>query len=297
MNPMNDGPPLERAIVCDDGTSAGAAALSAARYLMDGLGVDAHVIHAVDVPDPSVVGGDPAVELERRRNFESQAGGWLEGRAAEEIGPGIHTSVGFGRPARVIQAAVEEHNADLVIVGPHTKEHMFDFGGTQRAVFGGTSCHVWSQPGKLGEIERILCPTDLSPLSMQALDMARAMARALTLPLHVIHASEPPVFSEPGGFYGGIETPAYVVESLHDAAEKRFASAMDAYDFEDVPGASRAFHVGPPVPVIEDARQASDLVILGTRGHTGLGAALLGGTAYAVLKAGTSPVLAVRGQG
>lgn len=289
--------PFERALVCDDGTAAGDMALGAARFLLDQLGVDAHVVHAVDVPDPADVGGNPADELARRHDFETRAGEWLERRATEKVGPGIHTSLRFGRPAAVVKRAAHELHADLVIMGPHTKAHIFDFGGTQRAVFAGTDCHVWSQPVPLTSVERIVCPTDLSEISLGALAQARDLARALTLPLHVLHASAPPILAEPSVIYGDVQTPSYVIESLHEAAEKRFDAAMDAFDFEDVPGVSRAFHVGAPVPVIEDAREPGDLLVIGTRGHTGISAALLGGTAYAVLKGGGGPVLAIRPRG
>lgn len=285
--------PFKTALVCDDGAAAGDAALSAGRFLSDQLGTSVHVVHVVDIPSADHVAGDPTEEMERRRSFTERAAEWLAKRAQGAVAADCESTLHLGKPSASIIESASNTGADLVVLGPHAKE-LFDFGGTQRAIFAGTQCSIWSQPAPMGEIERILCPCDLSALSMKALGIARDLSRALTIPLHVIFVSEPPVFVEPTVMYGEVPTPAYVVDGMHEFAESRFNEAMDAFDFEDVPGASHAFIVGSPTISILDARSPGDLLVMGTRGHTGLSAALMGGTTYGILKDASGPVLAVR---
>ncbi len=284
---------FKKALVCDDGKSAGDAALSVGRYLSEQLGTPIHVLHAVDIPSAEHVAGDPSEELERRRLFTQGAANWMEERVHGAVSPKCTTSLHLGKPTASVIKTAKEIEADLVVLGPHEKEFL-DFGGTQRAIFAGTKCSIWSQPAPLSSIERIVCPCDLSPLSMAALDVARDLARALTIPLHVLSASEPPIFVEPTVMYGDVPTPTYVIESLHEAAEARFNEAMASVNFEDIPGATHEFLIGAPVPTILDMQTPTDLVVMGTRGHTGLTAAILGGTTYSVLKHAKGPVLAVR---
>lgn len=285
--------PFKKALVCDDGAAAGDAALSAGRFLSDQLGTAVQVVHAVDIPSADCVAGDPTEELERRRLFTDRATDWLAERAQSAVSKDCESTLHLGKPSASVIQTASDSGADLVVLGPHKKE-LFDFGGTQRAIFAGTQCSIWSQPAPLVEIERIFCPCDLSELSMKALGVARDLSRALTIPLHVLYVSEPPVFVEPTVMYGEVPMPTYVVDSLHEFAESRFNEAMEAFDFEDVPGASHVFTVGAITMSILDARAPGDLLVMGTRGHTGLSAALMGGTTYDVLKDASGPVLAVR---
>ena len=287
---------FQHAVVADDGKAGGDLALQAASFLSEHFSTALDVVHAIDLPDPRDVGGDPAVHLQMRERIVSNARTWLRARVDNALGKraGIATTyVNFGRGSAVLTAHAKQHGDDLVVLGPHSKEHLLDFGGTQRAVFSALECDVWSQPERLVPITRVLAPCDLSSLSMRALAKATHIAKTLSVPLRVLNASAPPVFIEPGPMYGDSSMPTYVVDSMHEAAKERFDAAMGTVDFGGVE-TGFDFEIGGAVPVITAARRPGDLLVLGTRGHTGLGAALLGGTAYAVLKAGGGPTLAVR---
>ncbi|MEM6671627.1 MAG: universal stress protein [Planctomycetota bacterium] len=289
--------PFELAVVGDDGRRGGDLSLAAARWISESFGTKLHVVHTIDVPDADEIAGRPDEIVERRENLAIRASDWLNGRVREQLGAAAENAeaqVDFGRPHVALLRAARSSGADLVIVGPHAKEHFFDLGGTQRAVFSGAPCHVWSQPGPIEPIERVLAPTDLSDRSLAALEVARDLALHLGVPIVTLHSSPPPAFVEPTAM-GAAETgmPTYVVDGLHDMARERFESRMGAFEWKGAETEAR-FVVGAAVPAIEDAREPGDLVVMGTHGHTGISAAILGGVTYAVLKSASGPVLALR---
>ncbi|MEM9379207.1 MAG: universal stress protein [Planctomycetota bacterium] len=289
--------PFQLAVVGDDGARGGDLALDAAASLMRSIGCRLHVVHSIDVPDADEIAGRPDEIVERREALAQRATEWLRARCDERFGDlasKVEAQVDFGRPHVALLRAARSLDADLVVLGPHRKEHFFDLGGTQRAVFSAAPCHVWSQPSDSVPIERVLAACDLSDRSMAALAVARDVAAHLGVPMCVLHCSPPPAFVEPTAM-GVAETgmPTYVVDGLHDLAEERFESKMKSFDLGDV-ACERRFVVGATVTALEDAREPSDLVVMGTHGHTGISAALLGGVTYSVLKSAKGPVLALR---
>lgn len=286
--------PFELAVIGDDGRRGGDLALAAAKTIAASFGTKLHVVHSIDVPDADEVAGRPDEIVARREDLAVRATDWLRERVDAKLGPDAAAQVDFGRPHTAVLRAARSLGADLVVTGPHAKEHFFDLGGTQRAVFSGAPCHVWSQPSEAVPIQRVLAPCDLSDRGMAALEVARDVAVHLDVPILVLHSSPPPAFVEPTAM-GAAETgmPTYVVDGLHDMAKDRFETRMDGFDWKGAKHDSR-FVVGATVPAIEDAREASDLVVMGTHGHTGISAAILGGVTYAVLKSGKGPVLALR---
>lgn len=288
--------PFRRAIVADDGKVGGDAALSVAPFVLDKLSYSMTLVHAIDVPEPRDMAGSPDEIVNYRRALAERAADWLDGRVRARFGDDtekVDRLVQLGEPSRIVRRAAEDSGADLIVVGPHRKEHLLDFGGTQRAIFAGSGCHVWSQPFEAQTIRRIFAPTDLSTRSHRAMGVARDVARTLGLPLHVFCTSPPPAFADAGMMYGDVPSPAYVVDALHETARKRFDDYMAEVDTSDVSEVTQEFLIGDPVVGINEQRLSTDLVVMGTRGHTGISAALFGGTTYAVLKEGAGPVLAV----
>jgi nucleotide-binding universal stress UspA family protein len=53
------------------------------------------------------------------------------------------------------------------------------------------------------------------------------------------------------------------------------------------------FADGDPAATIVERAEASDLVVMGTHGHTGISRAVLGSCAHRVLRHATTPVLVV----
>jgi len=287
--------PIASAVVGDDGRAGGDRALHAAAKIAAAFGAQLHVVHALDVPLVDDTSGPITEIIDHTVKLAEAATHRMRERSDARLGRGAsEVHVELGRPHAALLRAARSIGADLVILGPHTKQHFFDLGGTQRAVFAGAHCHVWSQPTEPRPLTRILAPCDLSARGMTALEMARDLALHLKLPLSVLHVSQPPALFDPmtqGS--ADLMVPAYVVEGLHESIKASFEARMDEVDWQGVEHTTE-FVVGPTISAIEEARQEGDLTVMGTQGHTGLSAAILGGVTHAVLKQASGPVLALR---
>ena len=287
--------PFDLAVVGDDGRKGGEFALLAAAALHKAFGTTAHVIHSLDVPRADELGATSPDAGSHIARLAESAMDVVRHRADARLGRGkAETQVDLIPPHAALIRAARTRHADLIVLGPHRKQHFFDLGGTQRAVLSGAPCHVWSQPTEPRSITGILAPCDLSERSLGALEVAVGIARRLRVPITALHVSEPPVLLDPmANGSADLVAPAYVLEGIHEAARTRFEERMSAVDWTGVEHLER-FTVGPVARSIEDARRDGDLVVMGTRGHTGLGAAILGGVTNDVLKQASGPVLALR---
>jgi nucleotide-binding universal stress UspA family protein len=133
-------------------------------------------------------------------------------------------------------------------------------------------------------VRTILHPTDFSPSSTYALEMAAALARDYEAELIVMH-----VHSVPVALYGEAGVAPLPDTSAAAAAELRRVS---------VPGARirHIFTEGEPVGEIlrvADDRDA-DLIVMGTHGRRGLTRLVMGSVAELVVRRATCPVLTVR---
>jgi nucleotide-binding universal stress UspA family protein len=196
-----------------------------------------------------------------------------------------------GPPARVLLERAAEFQADLVVLGPHSKASFFDFGSTARAVLSRTVTPVWSQLGAVEPVTSILVPVDFSAHSREALNHARALAERLHASVRVLHCYEPPTFAFDGTF-DGASGPTYVVEQDRGAAEEELVRWMEDVDWGPVEAQS-SFVEGAPARRIAQHAAAHDLVVMGTHGRTGLTRFVLGSVTYAVLRRSPVPVLAI----
>jgi len=140
------------------------------------------------------------------------------------------------------------------------------------------------------KIERILLATDFSPQARRAEHIAYSLAASW----HA-HVTVMTVLEFPPGL-----NPDYPVNQQYLTARMREATEqLTEFKTEATQrGLDIATRVGTGLPSeeINAAAQAedSDLIVLGTRGKTGLAHVLLGSTAERVIRTGPCPVLAVR---
>ncbi|MEM8710937.1 MAG: universal stress protein [Planctomycetota bacterium] len=284
----------KRAVVGDDGRDGGDCALAAAGFLRDRLGLDLHVLHSIDVPQMALPGIGNETLMTARADMAERAEAWLKERVEDRLGSGTEFRVELGRPSAALHRAVRSLPAEVLVLGGHVRDSLLDFGGTQRAAFSGSEAHVWSQPTPSVEIERVIAPFDFDDASSEAAATARALADRLDVPLLVLHCSESIGFVDPIPAYAGSAgMPVYVVDAMHKASEARFLGWFQEF----AEGAERIearFEMGSAAVGIAEAQGPKDLVVMGTRGHTGVAAAVLGGVTYSVLKAKRGPVLALR---
>jgi nucleotide-binding universal stress UspA family protein len=136
-------------------------------------------------------------------------------------------------------------------------------------------------------IRTILHPTDFSPQSGPAFQVACALARDYTARLVLLHVKLPEIV------YGD----GYVLPPDPTIVRKELQGQLDRLQPPDAAiRVERLLVEGDAVQVILDTAKEvrADLIVLGTHGRTGLGRLLMGSVAEAVLRKAPCPVLTVK---
>lgn len=141
-------------------------------------------------------------------------------------------------------------------------------------------------------MKTILVPTDFSPHSEKAVALALKLAKLAGGSIHLLHCYQ----LHPGGVSPyGITAPAEFDEKIRAAAAESLAAVEKQLEGE---GVQVTAHVTPSYPseaVSELAEEiGADLIVMGTRGATGLQHILLGSVAERTLRTAPCPVLTVK---
>jgi nucleotide-binding universal stress UspA family protein len=148
------------------------------------------------------------------------------------------------------------------------------------------------------EIRSILAAVDFSTISSRALEHAAQLAKWFEATLTILHVSQPPI-PLPPELYGVMPAPmpaaplpaSELPEADVVTALKRFASAVPST------GVDVRFRVRSGVPldqILAEAKEiGSDLIVMGTHGHTGFDRLVLGSVAEKVLRKARCAVLTV----
>lgn len=198
-----------------------------------------------------------------------------------------------GPPADVVLEEARRAHADVIVLGYDLERPRLDFGGTARRIIAGAPGSVWVQKHVPRAIERILVPVDLSKDSLNALTVARELARATKCRLEVLHAFARTNFLvSTWPDYPDMNT-IEAIDEIRDGQRAEFARVMAAFDWGGVDHATR-FLEGDPTRSILDAQREADLIVLGSHGRSRTFSILLGSVAWSVLRKADLPVLAVR---
>ena len=132
------------------------------------------------------------------------------------------------------------------------------------------------------QIKTILVPLDFSRASMEALSYAIPLAKKLAASVHLVHVRESDEASDVSGVSHLLRETAKSIQLLR---EPRRLSGENCH-----------VRTGQPFQEICDlAREINaGLIVIGTRGHTGLERILLGSTAERVVRFASRPALVVR---
>lgn len=206
------------------------------------------------------------------------------------------------RYAEVVRRA-ESWRADLVVVGGRGPTGVVAslIGGTAERIVRYSPCPaIVARCDRKGG--RVLAATDLSDPSLPAVVAGAAEARLRAGRLTVIHVIpiQPSVSgSAPGAPPMALtpETMAAIETSTRAAFESRLSLSLAPLETGDPSlRAERALVVGPPAPmIVEHARSiGAELIVVGTRGRTGLSRILLGSVAEEVVRTAECSVMVVR---
>ncbi|RIL04813.1 MAG: hypothetical protein DCC71_12775 [Proteobacteria bacterium] len=147
----------------------------------------------------------------------------------------------------------------------------------------------------MSRFRTILVPIDFSEHADAALDRALAIARAGGGRVHLLHAYEIPLGTIPPY---GVEIPEAVLTGVRDAAARRLEKAAHKAEGAGVPCEAHLVHAPAASAIVESARALGvDLVVMGTRGLTGLKHVLLGSVAERTVRTAPCPVLTVKPDG
>jgi nucleotide-binding universal stress UspA family protein len=275
-----------------------AAARAASLARLDGAAV--HVVHALAVPllvNPYEFSA-PAQLWDSLRQA-AQAKLEQTRKAIEAKGVSIVTtqSSDLQDPVGAIAAAVHAHGADLVVMGTHGRggvKHAFLGSVTERALRSldrpilavREDAETAATP-----IARILLAVDFSPHSDRAIEVTAGLAARLSAFVDVIHAIDLPPDYNPYLSSVGVELERKIeaevserLEGIREQLEKRQIRV------------NTHFRRGHPDAVISEvARQIGcQLIVMGTRGRSGLSHVLLGSVAERSLRTAPCSVLCVK---
>lgn len=298
-------------IVCaTDLGSTGQRAVDLAARLASATGRPLSIVH-VTGPGPSAE--PPASEGQRVLNerlkarVEAAAAALEKERArAEGLGPHAEATLLEGRPWEQIIEYATRSSASIVVVGPHgpggpltatrgaLTEHVL--GTTADRVVRHAPCPVLVGPRQGTSAPRLhggrwLVPVDFSEASLAALRLARELGGALEVeivPLHVVAD----VAAETGS-----DDPLRFAEAASDPIAADHARELTRIVEQELgkPVEVRVALGNPADAIALAADQlGADLIVMGTRGRTGLAHLLLGSVVERTLRRARVPVLAAR---
>jgi len=141
----------------------------------------------------------------------------------------------------------------------------------------------------------ILVPHDFSDDANAALETALDLARRLGAEIHLLHSYQQPI--DVLSPYG-VAIPPSVIPEIREAALARLRKLAEQHAGAGVKLHVRVAEGAPSVAIVDAAEQlGADLVVMGTRGLSGLRHLLLGSVAERTLRTAPCPVLTVKAKG
>jgi nucleotide-binding universal stress UspA family protein len=140
------------------------------------------------------------------------------------------------------------------------------------------------------KLERILVPTDYSPHATRALELALSFAEHTGAALDLLHVYQVPTDLYPYSLYITDEHLKQIEERKEDQMSK-LCDKTRARGAK-VEGSVVLGETHDVIPRIAKERDA-DLIIMGTRGNSGLAHVLLGSTAERTVRLAPCPVISV----
>ena len=300
---------LRRVLVPTDFSSPADAALSHAVSMADRFGATLHLLHVVTDPRAGWYGlGDAEVQIDRLKSeAEAQARDRLDDMARDSSAVEVQTAV-TQRLNQDVADAIREyvagHSIDLVVMGTHGRRGVgrLVLGSVANRLIRRSACPVMTvrQSGEEAEepptvdYEHLLAPIDFSDHSRTALRLTKEIAARYGATQHLLFVAERrvlPTFSDTG--IPGIG----VVEMDPDIVANAEAALEQLNGHVGGPEVSSAYHVekGDVAEDIIDFAEANavDLIVMATRGLTGIDRFVLGSNTERVVRAASCPVLTV----
>jgi nucleotide-binding universal stress UspA family protein len=199
-----------------------------------------------------------------------------------------------------ISTAVETYSADLIVMGTHGHSgcKLAYLGSVAERTLRTVDCPVLAVKEDVASIEepikRILLPVDFSVHSDRAVESAMELAKLFGASVDVIHA-----FNVPWDYSPFASTFRMQFEKqIQEGASEMLDSVRERFEKSEVP-VTLHIRCGYPSVVISEAAEeiGCQLIVMGTRGNSGLSHVLLGSVAERTLRTAPCSVLAVKVEG
>jgi nucleotide-binding universal stress UspA family protein len=144
------------------------------------------------------------------------------------------------------------------------------------------------------QIAKILVPVDFSKHSAAAQETAVEIARMFSAKIWLLHCYQ----LHPGGVSPyGIAVPAGYHDDVRDAVSQQLRECQEKVEAEGVPTEASVSSEFPPQAIVEMAKDiGADLIVMGTRGLTGIKHVMLGSVAERTVRSALCPVLTVKAE-
>jgi nucleotide-binding universal stress UspA family protein len=288
-------------LVPHDFSPASDAALRRAVEIAKGVKGRIHVLHAYAWPVRGVMPYQmdlPAGVADGiRAGIEEKLAEICTGIGREGVAASADASADL--PVDAIVGAAEKLGAGLIVMGTR------GLTGLKHVVLGSVAertvrlapCPVLAvkEDDRGGPTRKILAATDFSPTGDHAGAVAESLAKQLGAELHLVHAIDIPLTMVTPY---EVTIPDNLIRDSRAAARKKLDAGAARLAASGGPVPKAHLTEVPAAPAIADlAREiGADLVVIGTRGHTGLKHVLLGSVAERTLRLAPCAVLAVKSE-
>jgi nucleotide-binding universal stress UspA family protein len=289
--------PSVKHILCPvDLSDASRRALDYALALARHHDAEVRVLQMVDLHGWAGAGveGLDALTGATRTSVEEQLGWWVARGAGG--GAGASTELREGPIVPGILAAAHESRADLIVMSTHGRSgfERLTIGSVTEKVLRKASCPVLVVPSRedavvrTGQLTRVICATDFSEPSVQAVAWARLFVGDAPHALSLVTVIEWP--------FGDTHGPDPVTQLRHnleqEAADSLRRLAVEQGNLSSAEIVVRHGKAGREL--LRYAREAhAELIVMGVSGRGAIDRALLGSTAHQVLRDAPCPVLTV----
>lgn len=287
---------VQSIVVAVDFSGPSQAATARASWLAERCHASVHVVHSARLPVP-VISHEFAIPGPEWETIRSAAQTQVDAIAADLKKRGLDATAEVSREIAVdaILSAATKHNADLIVMGSHGHtglSHLMLGSVAERTLRGATVpvLVVKEEKAKAAKaIGRIVFATDFSAHAGAAAELAVGFAKALGASVEICHVqsmqTQPWMSIEP-------PPPSDWVEALRREASERVQEVLAEFTKAGVEARTHLIEDTPSlaIPALAEELQA-DLIVMGTRGHSGLRHVLLGSVAERTVRMATCSVL------
>jgi nucleotide-binding universal stress UspA family protein len=297
---------VDNVLIPTDFSACADHALTHALEVADRFDARLHILHVVNELDPDWYGITNAQEraVKLREQIREEARERLEDLAPDrEVETVVSLQLSFD-VADTIYEYVDERAIDLVVMGTHGRQGLdrLMLGNVAHKIVRHAPCPVmtvreevpWTGDEEEVSFDEVLAPIDFSDHSRAALEASKAVASAYQSRLHLLFVAEQrtvPTFSDTGvPGVGVVEMDPEIVANAEKALQQLNESVGG-------PAVESKYHVreGNVSSDIIDFSETHgiDLIVMATRGLTGVNRFLIGSNTERIVRVAPCPVLTI----